>query len=50
MDLDKDFLGLLICPKTKEKLVFRGDKLVSEKSNIEYIIKNNIPVLLEKEN
>lgn len=44
-------LEILACPKTGEKLTYDKTKneLISLKANLAYPIRNNIPVLLEKE-
>ena len=44
-------LEILACPKTREKLTYDKTKneLISLKANLAYPIRNNIPVLLEKE-
>jgi hypothetical protein len=44
--LDPDFLGLLVCPKTKKPLKQIGNKLVCEEAGYAYPIENGIPVLL----
>ena len=49
-NIDK-LLQILVCPKTGEKLKYdkKRKKLICLKANLSYPIKNNIPVLLEKE-
>ncbi len=44
-------LEILICPKTGGKLKYDRKKkeLISLKANLAYPIRNNIPILLEKE-
>ena len=44
-------LEILVCPKTGGKLVYdeKKNELKSLKANLAYPIKNNIPILLEKE-
>ena len=46
-----ELLKILICPKTGSKLLFDKDKneLISEKANLAYPIRDNIPILLENE-
>ncbi len=44
-------LEILVCPKTGEDLTYDKTKneLISLKANLAYPIRNNIPILLEKE-
>ena len=44
-------LEILVCPKTGGKLIYdkKRNKLISLKANLSYPIKDNIPILLEKE-
>ena len=44
-------LEILVCPKTGENLIYDKTKneLISLKANLAYPIRNNIPILLEKE-
>ena len=44
-------LEILVCPKTGGKLTYdkKKNELISLKANLAYPIKNNIPILLEKE-
>ena len=44
-------LEILVCPKTGGKLIYdkKKNELKSLKANLAYPIKNNIPILLEKE-
>ena len=44
-------LQILVCPKTGGKLTYDNKKneLISLKADLAYPIKNNIPILLEKE-
>ena len=46
-----ELLVILICPKTGSKLLFDKEKneLISEKANLAYPIRDNIPILLENE-
>ena len=48
--IDK-LLKILVCPKTGGKLKYdkKRKKLISLKANLSYPIKDNIPILLEKE-
>ena len=49
--MDKKFLDMLVCPKTKGPLKFDKKKniLISEKAKLFYPIKNGIPILLIEE-
>lgn len=44
-------LEILVCPKTGGKLTYniKKNELISLKANLAYPIRNNIPILLEKE-
>ncbi len=44
-------LEILVCPKTGGKLIYdkKKNELKSLKANLAYPIRNNIPILLEKE-
>ena len=44
-------LEILVCPKTGGELTYNKNKneLISAKANLAYPIRNNIPILLEKE-
>lgn len=44
-------LEILVCPKTGGKLKYdkKKNELISLKASLAYPIKNNIPILLEKE-
>ena len=46
-----ELLKILICPKTGTKLSFDKEKneLISKKGKLAYPIRDNIPILLEKE-
>ena len=48
---DQSLLKIIVCPKTKEKLVFdkKNNELISKKAKLAYKIKNGIPVLLPEE-
>lgn len=49
--LKKSFLEMMVCPLTKEKLVYskNNNELISKKANLAYPIKNGIPVLIISE-
>lgn len=44
-------LEILVCPKTGGKLTYdkKKSELISLRANLAYPIRNNIPILLEKE-
>ena len=44
-------LEILVCPKTGGKLTYdkKQSELISLRANLAYPIRNNIPILLEKE-
>ena len=45
---EKKILGLIVCPKTKEYLVWdkKNNELISKKGKLAYPIINGIPVLI----
>ena len=47
----KRLLEILVCPKTGGKLTYdkKKNELISLKANLAFPIRNNIPILLEKE-
>ena len=49
-NIDK-LLEILVCPKTGGKLIYdeKKNELKSLNANLAYPIRNNIPILLEKE-
>ena len=49
--MDPKLLELLVCPVTKEPLVYDRDKqeLVSKSARLAYPIRDGIPVMLEEE-
>ena len=44
-------LDILVCPKTGGKLIYdkKKNELKSLKANLAYPVRNNIPILIEKE-
>ena len=48
---DKKLLDILICPVTKEQLIYneRKNELIAKKARLAYPIRNGIPIMLEKE-
>ena len=51
MPIDKNILDILVCPVTKEKLVYdeKRDSLISESARLSYPIRNGIPIMLPEE-
>jgi len=49
--MDKRLLEILVCPVTKEKLIYDKVKneLVSKSAKLAYPIKEGIPIMLESE-
>ena len=49
--MDKDLLELIVCPVTKEKLVYdkKNNELISKGARLAYSIKNGIPIMLVSE-
>ena len=49
--MDKRLLEILVCPVTKEKLIYDKvkDELVSKSAKLAYPIKEGIPIMLESE-
>jgi uncharacterized protein YbaR (Trm112 family) len=48
---NKKLLDILICPVTKEQLIYNEKKneLIAKKARLAYPIRNGIPIMLEKE-
>lgn len=49
--VDKKLLEILVCPVTKEPLIYDKDKqeLISPSARLAYPIRDDIPVMLENE-
>ena len=47
--IDKKLLDVLVCPKSKQKLILVGEELFSLESKLAYPINDGIPILLVKE-
>ncbi len=47
-DFDLTILDVIVCPVTKQKLIFdkKKNELISEKAKLAYPIKDGIPILL----
>ena len=50
-EIDKEFLDILVCPKTKAPLIQSGDWLYStdSESRLRYPIRDGIPIMLIEE-
>ena len=48
---NKKLLDILICPVTKEQLIYneRKNELIAKKARLAYPIRNGIPIMLKKE-
>ena len=44
--MDKELLEILACPKCKESIEYKDDKLICRKCNKYYPIRDGIPVML----
>ena len=46
--MNKDLLEILVCPITKEKLIYakENNELISKGANLAYPIRDDIPVML----
>jgi uncharacterized protein YbaR (Trm112 family) len=51
MDLDPKLLEVLVCPVTKETLVYdrARQELISRKAGLAYPIRNGVPIMLPDE-
>ncbi len=51
MGLSQKLLDMLVCPRCKEKLLYKEqeDNLICQKCQVLYSIKDNVPVLLSDE-
>ena len=49
--MDKKLLEIIVCPVSKEKLLFdkKRNELISKKAKLAYKIKSGIPVLIPEE-
>ena len=48
---DKKLLDVLICPVTKEQLIYneKNNELIAKKARLAYPLRNGIPIMLENE-
>ena len=51
MNLDKNLILMLVCPISKEHLIYDKEKqeLIAKQSNLAYPIKDGIPIMLPEE-
>jgi len=51
MAMNKRLISMLVCPLSKEKLIYDEDKqeLIAKKSGLAYPVKNGIPIMLPEE-
>ena len=51
MDLKRDLISMLVCPLSKECLVYDKKKkeLIAKRSGLAYAIKDGIPIILPEE-
>ena len=51
MTINKRLISMLVCPLSKEKLIYDEDKqeLVAKKSGLAYPVKDGIPIMLPEE-
>jgi len=47
--ISEKLLNILVCPSCKGELLLDEDKLICQKGNIAFPIKNDIPILVLKE-
>ena len=51
MELNKNLLSMLVCPLSKEKLIYdqENNELTAKKSGLAYPVKDGIPIMLPDE-
>ena len=51
MSLKQELISLLVCPISKEKLIYDKDtnELIAKKSGLAYPVKDGIPIMLPEE-
>ena len=51
MAINKRLISMLVCPLSKEKLIYDEDKqeLIAKKSGLAYPVKDDIPIMLPEE-
>jgi uncharacterized protein YbaR (Trm112 family) len=51
MSLKQELISMLVCPLSKEKLIYDKDtnELIAKKSGLAYPVKDGIPIMLPEE-
>jgi uncharacterized protein len=51
MNLKQELISMLVCPISKEKLIYDKDanELIAKKSGLAYPVKDGIPIMLPEE-
>jgi uncharacterized protein YbaR (Trm112 family) len=51
MNLKQELISMLVCPISKEKLIYDKDtnELIAKKSGLAYPVKGGIPIMLPEE-
>ena len=51
MELNKNLLSMLVCPLSKEKLIYdqENNELIAKKSGLAYPVNDGIPIMLPDE-
>ena len=51
MNLKQELISMLVCPLSKEKLIYDKDtnELIAKKSGLAYPVKDGIPIMLPEE-
>ncbi len=51
MSLKQELISMLVCPISKEKLIYDKDtnELIAKKSGLAYPVKDGIPIMLPEE-
>jgi uncharacterized protein YbaR (Trm112 family) len=51
MNLKRDLISMLVCPLSKERLVYdkENQELIAKQSGLAYAVKSGIPIMLPEE-
>ena len=51
MDLKRDLISMLVCPLSKERLIYdkENQELIAKRSGLAYAVKDGIPIMLPEE-
>ena len=51
MDLKRDLISMLVCPLSKERLIYdkENPELIAKRSGLAYAVKDGIPIMLPEE-